>query len=275
MGKFFISMFCFVLLFGVVSAQDNKAGSTSGATTKEPETASFKDPFTKMEFVRVSAGCFQMGDVFGDGKQEERPVHEVCLDDFYIGKYEVTQKQWMEVMGANPSKFPDCGPQCPVEQVSWDDVSRFLDALNKKTGMKFRLPTEAEWEYAARSGGKNEKWQGGNDVSFADEYAWHYRNADKITHPAGQKKPNGLGLHDMNGNVWEWVEDIYDKAAYEKHPKKNPVLNAGQGERVVRGGSWGNLPQDVRNTLRLHDPQNYRYSNIGFRLAFSPERKPE
>ncbi len=167
----------------------------------------FIESSTGMEFVAVNGGCFQMGDNFGDGMADrEKPVHEVCVSDFVIGKYEVTQGQWRKLMGSNPSKFNSCGDNCPVEQVSWNDVQQFIQRLNSQSGRNFRLPTEAEWEFAARSGGKHEKYSGGDNV---DAVAWYGDNSGKMTHPVGQKQANGLGLYDMSGNVWEWVSDWY------------------------------------------------------------------
>jgi len=131
----------------------------------------FKDPLTGMEFVGVKGGCYAMGDTFGDGNSDEKPVHRVCLSDFYVGKYEVTQGQREKVMGNNPSSFKG-GDNYPVENVSWYDVQEFISRLNRKTSMKYRLPTEAEWEYAARSGGKQEKWAGTSRESDIDDFAW-------------------------------------------------------------------------------------------------------
>jgi formylglycine-generating enzyme required for sulfatase activity len=120
----------------------------------------FTDLTTGIQMVFVQGGCYQMGDTFGDGESDEKPVHKVCVHDFYMGKYEVTQGQWKAVMGNNPSNFSNCGDNCPVEQVSWADVQQFIQRLNSRSGKNYRLPTEAEWEYAARSGGKSEKWSG-------------------------------------------------------------------------------------------------------------------
>src|SRR5579864_1868859 len=122
-------------------------------------------PIKPMEMVLVKGGCFRMGDTFGDGADNERPVHEVCVKDFYLGKYPVTQLQWAGLMGLNPSKEPDCGMTCPVENVSWNDAQEFIAKMSRREGKPYRLPTEAEWEYAARSGGRNEKWAGTSDES--------------------------------------------------------------------------------------------------------------
>jgi len=187
---------------------------------------------------RVPGGCFQMGDTFGDGDKDEKPVHEVCLDGFLMGKFEVTQGLWQAVMAENPAYFKK-GPGYPVETVSWEDVQIFLKALNAKTGKSFRLPTEAEWEYACRSGGKQQKYCGGEN---RDVLAWYKDNSGEMTHPVGQKAANGLGLYDMSGNVWEWVQDWYDKGYYGKSPGQNPTGASSGSGRDLRGGSWNDDP---------------------------------
>ncbi len=218
----------------------------------------------QIEFVHVTGGCFQMGDTFGDGSSDEKPVHEVCVDDYSIGTFEVTQDQWNAVMGSNPSYFTQCGGSCPVEQVSWNDVQEFLRKLNQQTGRNYRLPTEAEWEYAARSRGKSEKYAGGNDL---DSVAWYGSNAGSQTHPVGQKQPNGLGIYDMSGNVWEWCQDWYDGNYYKSSPKDNPQGPSSGSDRVLRGGSWLNDASSARAAVRdWGDPGN-RYVISGFRLA--------
>jgi len=219
-----------------------------------------KDSITGMEFVSVKGGCFQMGDTFGDGYKNEKPVHEVCLSDFAIGKYEVTQGQWKKVMGNNPSKFNNCGDNCPVEWVSWEDVQQFIVKLNGKSGKQYRLPTEAEWEYACRSGGKNERYCGGNDVNAV---AWYESNSDNMTHPVGQKLPNGLGIYDMSGNVREWVQDLYN-ASYPSNSQKNPTGPSQGVARVVRDGGWNLGAKSVRAFNRGGASIN---SDLGFRLV--------
>jgi formylglycine-generating enzyme required for sulfatase activity len=197
------------------------------------------DTVTGMEFMFVKGGCYQMGDLFGDGFSNEKPVHEVCVDDFYIGKYLVTQGQWKAIRGNNPSDFSKCGNDCPVEQVSWNDAQEFIRIMNQRTGKTYRLLTEAEWEYAARSRGKKEKWAGANDDSQIElwYHAWYLDNAGARTHPVGQKKPNGLYIYDMTGNVWEWVQDIYSSDAYSHHSRNNPIYTGSGNNRVIRGGS--------------------------------------
>ena len=210
-----------------------------------------------------------MGDGFGDGEVSERPLHEVCVNDFRMGKYEVTQGQWKAVMGSNPSFFKDCGDDCPVENVSWNGIQVFLDILSRKTGRKYRLPTEAEWEYAAKSGGKNEKWSGTSADAELGGCAWYYRNSEKKTHPVGRKNANSLGLYDMSGNVWEWVEDRFSGRYYRESPKENPQGPEGGLSHVVRGGSWSGFAEYVRTTDRMQYEPNHCSSSGGFRCVLS------
>ena len=228
----------------------------------------FTDPVTGMEFVFVKGGCFQMGDTFGDGEANEKPVHDVCVGDFYLGVYEVTQAQWKRVMGSNPSYFKK-GGNYPVEQVSWNDAQGFIERLSRQAGRKYRLPTEAEWEYAARSGGKREKYAGTSGKNELGDYAWYTSNSGGSTRPAGQKKPNGLGLYDMGGNVWEWCADWYTEGYYRNSPKNNPTgPDAGQF-RVLRGGSWFDNARNVRASYRYgYNPSDG--DDSGFRLAGPP-----
>lgn len=220
-----------------------------------------------MEFVPVKGGCYSMGDTFGDGDKDEKPVHEVCVADFSIGKFEVTQGQWERVMGSNPSANKQCGADCPVDSVSWSMVQEFIARLNSATGKRFRLPTEAEWEYAARSGGKAEKWAGTGDEAVLGEFAWYDKNSALVTHRVGLRKANGLGLHDMSGNVAEWCQDWYGEAYYEVSPRDNPP-GPGSGEkRVLRGGSWVYDSGVARAAKRSADGPAEWDSNYGFRLV--------
>ncbi|MCP4409703.1 MAG: SUMF1/EgtB/PvdO family nonheme iron enzyme, partial [Gammaproteobacteria bacterium] len=221
----------------------------------------WRDPVTGMEFVWVPEGCFRMGS--NEGESDEKPVHEVCVDGFWMGKYEVAQGQWKQVMGKNPSKFKK-GNDHPVETVSWNDVQRFIKKLNFKGHGRFRLPTEAEWEYACRSGGKKEKYCGGNDVY---QVAWHGENWKRGHHPVGGKASNGLGLYDMSGNAWEWVSDWYDENYYRNSPKNNPKGPSSGATRVNRGGGWLNFQADVRAANRYYDfVPHGRARSLGFRL---------
>jgi len=217
------------------------------------------EPATGIEFVWVPEGCYQMGSNYGEG--DEVPVHEVCVDGFWMGKYEVTQAEWRRVMGNNPSFFE--GDRKPVEQVTWYDVKSFMKKLNGKGNGSYRLPTEAEWEYAARSGGRNEEYSGSNDI---DHVAWYESNSGDEMHPVGGKAPNGLGLYDMTGNAWEWCEDIYAISAYSEHPRNNPLISGGSSMRVYRGGSWMDPSKDARTAYRLRREPDDGNMMVGFRL---------
>jgi formylglycine-generating enzyme required for sulfatase activity len=199
---------------------------------------------------------------------DEKPTHQVTLSDFQIGKYEVTQKQWTAIMGNNPSYFK--GDNLPVEQVSWNDVQEFIQKLNQKTGKTYRLPTEAEWEYAARdaSTGSAVLYSGSNNI---DEVAWYSGNSGSKTHPVGQKWANALGIYDMSGNVWEWCSDWY--GTYSSSSQSNPQGASTGTVRVLRGGSWNNDPQDCRVSNRDGYYPDYRDYRIGFRLAIAPQFK--
>ena len=202
------------------------------------------------EFVNVPGGCFTAND------------KQTCLDAFRIGKFAVTQGQYKRIMGSNPSSFISCGDDCPVERVSWDDAQSFISKLNSQTGKKYRLPTEAEWEYACRSGGKNEEYCGGNNI---DAVAWYSGNSGSKTHPVGQKQSNGLGIYDMSGNVWQWVSDWYGS----DYPSSgnNPQGASSGSYRVFRGGSWGDVAGHARAASRSYNSPGSRSSLLGFRLA--------
>jgi formylglycine-generating enzyme required for sulfatase activity len=218
----------------------------------------------KYGMVLVQGGTFQMGST--TGHSDEKPVHSVTLSSFYISKYEVTQALWQEVMGSNPSYFK--GSNFPVEHVSWNDVQTFITKLNQQTGLNFRLPTEAEWEYAARGGASTSSatYAGSDNI---DEVAWYGSNSGNTTHPVGQKKANKLGLYDLSGNVYEWCADWY--GAYSSAAQTNPTGSAtasGYG-RVIRGGGWDEYDSSCRVAFRRFDsPDNTLFSE-GFRLARS------
>ena len=225
------------------------------------------DHITGMAFVLVKGGCFQMGDTFGDGAASEKPVHEVCVSDFYMGKYEVTQGQWKKLMGNNPSDLNDCADDdCPVKQVSWDDAQAFISKLNTKSGKNYRLPMEAEWEYAARSGGKREKWAGTSNESSLGNYAWYDDNSEGRAHPVGKKRANGLGFYDMSGNVLEWCEDWYGKSYYSESPRNNPRGPSAGQARVLRGGPWA-VRWWVRTSVRDAKLPYLAGHATGFRVA--------
>jgi formylglycine-generating enzyme required for sulfatase activity len=224
-----------------------------------------------MEMVLVKGGCFDMGDTFGEGVSNEKPVHHVCVKDFYIGKYEVTQLEWTSIMSVNPSVEPNCGISCPVTNVSWNDVQDFIKKLSQRFGKPYRLPTEAEWEFAARSGGKNEKWAGTSDENELGNYAWHYNNSHYQSHPVGQKKPNDLGLYDMTGNVWEWTADRYSEDYYSKSPVDNPQGPETGDKRVLRGGYWGDLTMWQRISRRIDLDPSTKGPGYGVRLVLPAE----
>ena len=213
-----------------------------------------------MEFRIIEPGFFLMGS--NTGKTDEKPVHRVNLSKpYYIGVYEVTQKQWKGIMGANPSKFQD--DRRPVEQVYWEEVQEFIKKLSEIEGIQYRLPTEAEWEYACRAGTDMPYYWGDK---FDEGYAWCAINSGNETQPVGLKKPNFWGLYDMSGNVWEWCEDYY--GPYPEGEFYDPKKTSG-AYRVTRGGSWNRHPDDCSSSSR-----NYfggfigrRYSNLGFRLV--------
>jgi len=209
-----------------------------------------------------------MGD--DDGDREERPVHEACIGNFYMGRFEVTQAQWKSIMGKNPSKNKDSELN-PVEDVSWNDVQDFIRELNQRTGRNYRLPTEAEWEYAARSGGRREKWAGTTNESDLGNYAWYDDNSRRNSHQVGQKRPNGFGIYDMSGNVAEWVSDTYDNDYYKNSPRINPTGPSRDNDRVFRGGSYRDRAKDARTTKRDKKSTRRSDNTIGFRLALSAQ----
>ncbi len=240
----------------------------------------YTDPTTGMEFVYVKGGCYHMGNSFSDGEgdADEKPVHDVCVDSFYMGKYEVRQKEYKKIMGLNPSKnkgsFFRSKDNYPVENVSWNDAQQFIRKLNTKSHRKYRLPTEAEWEYAARSGGKKEKYAGSDvpgDVSVSN--AFYTNNGPKHTINVGSKKSNGLGIYDMSGNVWEWCSDWHDNNYYEISPHNNPQGPSSGSDRVVRGGSWADFGRGIRTVNRGMDEPSARSGTYGFRLVLSQNNK--
>ncbi len=216
------------------------------------------------EMVVIAAGSFEMG---SNESANERPVRRVNVPGFLIGKTEVTQGQWKALMGNNPSYFGSCGDDCPVERVSWHDAQEFAKRLSQKTGKQYRLPSEAEWEYAARAG-SNTKWSFGDNESQLGEYAWFDSNSRGKTHATAQKRPNAFGLYDMYGNVWEWAQDCWN-ANYSGAPTNGSAWESGNCSlRVLRGGSWVNYPSVLRSAIRERDdPDSRSRVNGGFRLA--------
>ena len=224
----------------------------------------------QMEFVRIPSGDFFMGSRDSEGgSSKERPRHSVRISkSFYMGKHEVTQQQWMAVMGtANPSNFHS--PDRPVDEVSWNDVQIFIEKLNALENIQgYRLPTEAEWEYAARAGSKT-RYCYGNDPEgdTLSSYAWFEQNSSRQTHPVGQLLPNNWKLYDMHGNVTEWVQDNYDKKYYSISPEKDPQGPEAGRKKVVRGGSWINQAYSCRSAARGYYSTDYTDSDFGFRIV--------
>ena len=220
-----------------------------------------------IEMVAVQGGTFFMGCTQEQGKDcdgDEKPNHQVTVSDFYIGKYEVTQAQWMMVMEKNRSK--NKGNSLPVENVTWKEVQEFISRLNTQTVNQYRLPTEAEWEYAARGGNKSRKYKysGSNDL---DSVAWYISNSGNKTHVVGSKSANELGVHDMSGNVCEWCNDRY--GSYSSNEQTNPQGPIKGSFRVFRGGGWYNRAITARVSYRHYDWPNNSYAYLGFRLACS------
>jgi formylglycine-generating enzyme required for sulfatase activity len=217
----------------------------------------------------VEGGTFQMGataEQGNDAYEWEKPAHSVTLSSYSIGQTEVTQALWQAVMGSNPSKW--IGDNLPVEQVSWNDCQTFITKLNQLTGQKFRLPTEAEWEFAARGGrqSKGYKYSGSNTLA---DVAWYDDNSGRKTHPVATKQPNELGLYDMSGNVYEWCQDWYYSNYYSSSPSNNPTGPSSGSYRVSRGGSWYYFARSWRVSYRISSKPSDAGSHRGFRLALS------
>jgi len=247
---------------GAVKIQKSAITNALHAPKKSRATsdASLSDTFLNMDFVSIKADCFAMGG--GEELSDEVPEHKVCItQDYVLGKYEVTQAQWLQVMGNNPSKF--IADNKPVESVSWNDVQTFIAKLNQQTGLTYRLPTEAEWEYACRAK-ENNRYCGSNSIS---NVAWYDDNANNRSHEVGERKANALGLYDMTGNVAEWVEDWYAHGYYENSALNNPKGALVGTSRVVRGGSWSSFEDLGRTVARYRSNPDDRFNYLGFRLA--------
>lgn len=260
----------------------NTTGCISDKPGREPiPGCAFTVNGTRFEMVFVEGGTFMMGctgEQGADCEDNEKPAHEETVAGFFIGKYEVTQKLWNAVMGADPGRFHNSGCEdCPADRISWEDAQEFIVKLNALTNRTFRLPTETEWKYAARGG----RWSEGHKYSGSDrpdEVAWYIKNyqtssygSKGTTHPVGMKKPNELGLYDMSGNVWEWCGDLYTKEYDHNgkivHPewpfKGSPLFF----RRVLRGGSWGGTAEGCRVSYIDYDVAGYRDEYGGFRLV--------
>ena len=278
-------------------ALSEKNNTSTASTTIQTVPTQQQDDSLVGTMLLIKAGCFQMGSPDSEtGRFNTEKQHNVCISkDFWIGKHEITQQQWLSVMGNNPSFFKQCGNDCPVENVSWQNVQSFIRKLNQQTGLNYRLPTEAEWEYAARAGSSTAVYNGNltKEGSNVKQIAWYnanslvsYTGEDCLnsfiepknsksattnkcgTQQVGQKLANAWGLHDTAGNVWEWVQDKFDINYYQNSPASDPLATIGEtSRRVIRGGSWQDEAIHIRSANRRSFNENY-YSNIlGFRLA--------
>jgi formylglycine-generating enzyme required for sulfatase activity len=238
------------------------SSSTSGTVSLSAELNKLIN-----NMVYVSGGTFTMGGTSeqgSDAEYNEKPTHSVTLSSYYICKYEVTQALWRAVMGSNPSNFK--GNNLPVERVSWDDCQTFINRLNSYTGRNFRLPTEAEWEFAARGGNYSRRYKYSGSKHIGD-VAWYDGNSGYRTHPVGTKRPNELGLYDMSGNVWEWCSDWW--GSYSSYSQSNPTgPNSGSG-RVWHGGSWGTFATHCRSSFRSCNAPGFSSCHLGLRLVLS------
>ena len=239
----------------------------NGGGESEDSNQTFTVNGVSFDMIAVEGGTFTMGataEQASDAYSDEKPTHQVTLSSYYIGKTEVTQELWQAVMGSNPSKFS--GTNLPVEKVSWEDCQSFVIKLNELTGKNFRLPTEAEWEYAARGGNKSNgfKFSGGNNIA---EVAWYSENGNKISHPVATKAPNELGIYDMSGNVWEWCSDWYSSSYYSSSSQNNPTGPASGSYRVFRGGDWNYKARYCRVSFRNYSSPTKRFNYLGLRLA--------
>ncbi len=225
------------------------------AQTAQPPPA----PVVVVPMALVKGACFVMGNTFDEGGEDEEPAHKVCLENFHMDKYHVTQSAYEAKTGKNPSRFGGC-PNCPVEMVSWDEANSYCASIGG------RLPTEAEWEYAARDGGKKIKYgTGKNEIAPGDA---NYQDSGLLkTSPVGGYPPNALGLHDMAGNVFAWVADLYDGGYYASSPKDNPKGPANGNAHVLRGGSWNRNAYGLRAASRIYGAPDFRDADTGFRCA--------
>jgi formylglycine-generating enzyme required for sulfatase activity len=239
------------------------------APKKVRKTKGKRPPTVKMVFVK--GGTFLMGGTGKDSREDELPVHQVTLSDFYIGKYEVTSRQWRDVMGVNHRGcFGSGNKKLPEESVDWGEVQEFIAKLNALTGKNYRLPTEAEWEFAARGGNKSKgyTYSGSND---ANKVAWYYdnnrtdNNRSGKTNVIGTKAPNELGIYDMSGNVAEWCSDYYGD--YPSEAQTNPTGPSSGSYRVFRGGEWHHDARFCRSTCRYHNSPGFIHDALGFRLV--------
>lgn len=254
------------ILGGVVLVSALVCGIIKFTTFENKNVVKFTVNGVSFNMIKVEGGSFSMGATYEQGNEAmwwEKPVHQVSLNSYYIGETEVTQSLWKAVMIQNPSSFK--GDNLPVDCVSWDDCVEFCRLLSHKTGKRFRLPTEAEWEFAARGGNKSKhfKYSGSNNVY---DVAWCLHNSDSIPHAVKTKKPNELGIYDMTGNAWEWCSDYWQEK-HDDYTQYNPQGTSIGEYRVHRGGGWLNLPKSCRISYRYYAKQGRRNDYRGLRLV--------
>ena len=240
---------------------------TIGTSSYIPQVRTYRVGGVTFEMVEVRGGTFMMGatsEQVSDTNRDEKPAHQVTLSSYYIGRTEVTQRLWQAVMGNNPSYYE--GDKRPVEQVSWDDCQAFINRLNNLTGKRFRLPTEAEWEFAARGGVKSQGYKYSGS-SYSGNVAWYCENSGGTTHNVATKQPNELGLYDMSGNVLEWCSDRY--APYSSDAQVNPTGPNIDSEHIFRGGSWSYRVSTCRTSYRSGGRSGYCSVFLGLRLCLS------
>ena len=273
-----------MLLLSQISACTNQSSDSISSFEEKPTSAkeyslskSLQDDL-RQSMVWVESGSFAMGSNHAKARNREKPVHKVSLDGFYISRYELTQDIFTEIMGWNISYF-SCD-KCPVNNISWSNIQLFVERLNSATGLQFRLPTEAEWEYAARGGSKsgNFLFSGSNNI---DDVAWFAKNSQKKVHPVGLKTPNELGLYDMTGNLWEFCQDNMSRTAYSQTSSHNPFFGINnptpaqlkrKSMKVLRGGGYEFTADESLVFIRDGATNNVRMADIGFRLAMSKNK---
>ena len=271
--KKFLSFAAFTLMLAATCVSFTACGGDDddekGDGTPKFQNQTITVDGVSFKMIAVEGGTFLMGSPESDTEayDDEKPQHEVTLSNYYIGETEVTQELWETVMGSNPSYF--VGANLPVQNVSWDDCQAFIGKLNAQTGKTFRLPTEAEWEYAARGGKKSKgyTYSGSNTI---DDVAWYSDNSGEITHEVSTKQANELGIYDMTGNVVEWCQDWYGETYYEEISTTDPQGPASGTDRVLRGGSKMSDEEYCRVAYRGYNYPNYRNNNRGLRLVLAP-----
>ena len=280
MKEILVAVLAIILLFApVLEASGQQMDKPEQqAVTGSPPTGSDYSNNLGMNFKLIPAGTFVMGSPGNEpGRDSDESQHQVTLSrSFYMQTTEVTQGQWKAVMGSNKSNFSECGLDCPVERVSWEEVQDFIAKLNQLSGLKYRLPTEAEFEYAARAGTTGALANGElteiwcEEDKNMNEIGWYCGNAKDKTHSVGLKKANAWGLYDMHGNLWEWCQDSWDGADYSTEPVIDPLSTKSTDGRVIRGGSWHDYAWHTRSANRDWCVFHYRNEFVGFRLVLSP-----